>query len=489
MATTITRNKGFGCEFEVHRTRYSPNVFSISLWKRSAGYVYNLSTSLLWWSKFVKTFFPDWNIRFYYDHSLFVKNTRDTTYWTELVENLKKRKNVELWKYNCIWGNHGNTNCQEGCHTGTFGSLVRFHPYEDNTVSTVIVSNLELLLSPKIARLYYFWLNNPNYTYFILFNQEYKCGYDKTLCDKLNLQNTSMLLATTGIKKPFDWTGNILNSFQKYIKSLEKTTRTLLEKYPYGVDEILLTKIIKPKMDSENTYAIYLYWSENLSKLNYIKSFAKLNQTITEYVRSVFQKDEYKGDTDIQTLLDSSSPIYRGLGIIDSLYKTFPNVAIDTLRYIKNQIKPTEYELETLNDWNIEASKYYVQTFLKNDTNEPELYVPTSTSIFEPRLSELLLYFYLDTVIFAHLDFPGYKLKNKQELKFKESSLSEPRIQKEISRIKEWEIGTPEEIREKAIKHIEDSIKQEKEELERYRKIFFKNVKSTHLFTKNLYTY
>jgi hypothetical protein len=121
---SFERITDINCEFNVYRKRKVKNIISISLWKGSQGYIYNLSTSILWWARNTKNLFPNWNVRFYIDYSIYQKKFKDDVDWDEIIQQVKKHNNVELWLTFCSWGHDTKDKCEK-CHIKTFMSLMR----------------------------------------------------------------------------------------------------------------------------------------------------------------------------------------------------------------------------------------------------------------------------------------------------------------------------------------------------------------------------
>ena len=197
--------RDISCEFKVFRKRTSDHVISIAIWKKSIGYVLNLSTSILWWIQNMEVFFPNWNVRFYIDSSITTRKLKgDETPWNDIISNMKKHDNVEIWLGYCPWGeDHNNTDCNK-CHINTFNSLLRFHATVDKSVKIAVMKNVELLTSPKDARLIHDWVNNTDKKYYFICDPNYICKYTQEhpseLCIKSGLQDEIMILATFGTR-------------------------------------------------------------------------------------------------------------------------------------------------------------------------------------------------------------------------------------------------------------------------------------------------
>ena len=285
-----------GCDFNVYRNRLSKNVISLSLWKQSVKYVKSLVDSLLWWPRNLKILLPDFNIRIYIDNSIYQKlqdgqletvdyydlnnsqTDTDITQWEELIEQLKKHSNVEIWSYTCPFARQTHTKN----HKGTFGSMVRFHPFFDETVQTCIIRNIETLTSEwDVLNIKSFM--NSGKEYFSTTFPGYGCHY-KGLCERYGFFKDELtLLAWFGRQGSFPLPLSIWSSFVTKLMTKE------MSEYMYGIDEIFLTEtFLKGKMMTlDNTYI----------------SFVRNHSIMTRYY-SVF--DMLKDETDLAWLIFNS---------------------------------------------------------------------------------------------------------------------------------------------------------------------------------------
>jgi hypothetical protein len=476
------------CKFQVYRKRTSDHVISIALWKKSSGYVFNLSTSILWWLQNGELFFPGWNIRFYIDSSLINRKIDNDINWQSLIERMKLHQNVEIWEGYCPWGDplpDKQTDCQN-CHINTFNSLLRFHASTDPSVLISVIKNVELLTSPKESRLIHDWVRS-NKKYYISCDPNYICNYttedEKTLCNGLGLQNELMIIAAS-----FGTRGTILDKkstpepepeseynyfymVRKYINNQKLdypisstklddpilSSLRQLRQYIYGVDEIVLTKIVKPLMNDDNTYTIlrekFGQWLplENPHYKFFLKQFKPaidqvltgLNDKDKEMLNNLFSSvnlpdftyksgsNEYQITNLIKDIISSSIKIEDNM----------PDILVKILNIIKNNVmgelerkinsKEIQDQLET--NFNL-MQDYYFTRFLKNDSgkeNEKNFFFFKATNESE---AKILFILGLKTILFEILDWPGYCVKNKDGIKcYPVMNITEEQIKKRIA--------------------------------------------------------
>ena len=225
-------------------------MFTTSLWKSNTGYVFNLGNSLFWWANNLPQLFPNYNIRIYFDNSVFSGLSKDATEWYEIFEHILEYENIELWFYNCVGQ---NSNKCIGCHQGTFGSVVRFHAFDDPETEVVICHNLEYLTSPRDKERTELWLESgKQYHWYCFWTPKGQYG------NVLEHTTEPTVIATFSVRKQ---QGEKMGYFSV---ELEQKYRD----YPYGVDEYILTKLLKEKMTLENTFITdCMYDMEDIGEL------------------------------------------------------------------------------------------------------------------------------------------------------------------------------------------------------------------------------
>ena len=482
--------KDAGCEFRVHRKRKSSKVISISLWKSKPGYIFNLSNAVVWWARYAKVMYPGWNVRFYMDGSIYQKVEGDIKNWDLIVEQLQKWKNVELWFYYCKWGRAEPKKLCKLCHSNTFGSVIRFHAFQDPDVEVVISRNVELLSSPKIDRLVYYWLNNPDYQYHIAYNPSYTCAYSEILCEKLGLKNANMIPAgifgyrkNSKVPPPYP---DIFNVFHQYISE----NSALLKKFPYGVDEILLDKFFKPLMTPKNTYVTYrTVFEDFISQENecyrqvWIYMLEYLDELRQQYPqnKSIRESTALFNDDSLAGIIEKYPS--EGMLMFTMLEKYTPEYIHDLLRYVKTKISPTLEEEKMMEIWNKQLSEKCLKLFINNDPDfsfHPQENTERGCSLF--------FYFATKVVIFETIDFIGYSLKskeNKQKIPilpeipdtFPESEIEKnmkPTYNLKKGRTRDEAIAYLRKLAEKRRRIVEDDLN-----------IFFNNIKQKYLFVGN----
>ncbi len=459
LGSNFVKIEDFGCTFKVYRAKKSERVIAVSLWKHSLGYVYNLSTSLLKWTKLAKILFPEWNIRFYIDRSVLLplnklKNTvekdirdmiikrekeniflnaladrtvlseaqlqeellyikdeidkkvkatvdsADTTQWDTILEQLLKHNNVELWFYNCPWG--ANNDLCLGCHKNTFGSLVRFHATIDQDVTICIIRNLELLTSELDSDNVDKWLgtNTAFHTYHLL-DAGYTCNklfsyFD--LCSSNLPINSNILLASCGFRK--DTKEKLLFTYDM-IKAEIDNEKTALNTFKYGVDEVILTKIVKPQLHTDNFHMTLIYdiqyifdrilkWNTDaIDELS-----VKLNKIVLDWAKSRSIYTKVQVATTVKDLFRYGSkptdafenPVY-----VKELIKSLTDAILPDSKLLKS----LEVTLKTL--------------FLENKDIAIEMY----TMIKSGQATSTILYYFLSNYCPIDEVFPGMPFKDK----------------------------------------------------------------------------
>ena len=486
----MERVKDIGCEFNVYRKRSSKNVISISMWKGSPGYVYNLSTSILWWGRNAEILFPGWNVRFYVDFSVYQKKFENDVDWDEIIEQVKKHSNVELWLTFCAWGHNPEDECEK-CHIGTFMSMIRFHAMVDPTVEVAVMKNMELLTSPKDSRLIHDWLASGK-KYNIVYDPGYFCSYgNERLCEETKLTDTNMILATFGVRKG----SGVVNFFHMASQLILQSPE--LSKYSYGVDEAILTILLKPLLTEENTYISlrtrsnqWLPSNENYN--NVFSMFFYLINDINNYTPDELDvlREEYKymGDggiipgTNYQERLNNQI-----LVAIGNLSDKVPEAIVNIFKKAKEILGPKVDKNDVLVTFH-EMQAFYFEMFRRNvkieNSDDPD------TNFFararSPVEAELLVYLGLLSILFENIDWPGYAVKRKGGVIKKPvlQEISQQNISKKVESLKKQYKMTRRPMLEDDVmaKRAEDEMIRENERsMESYNKnmkIFTKNIKN-----------
>ena len=507
--------KDIDCSFRVFRKRATKNVITISLWKGNIGYVFNLSNTILWWGRNMETLYPGWNVRFYIDGSIF-RSMKEDIDWHMVIDQLKKRRNVEVWLYFCEWGHHDQESSCKRCHTGTFGSLLRFHAFEDPTVNIAVSRNVEMLSSPKLARIVHHWANLPVKQYHIIYNIEdgYSCGYgNPTMCADLQMTNTNVVVAWFGFKKTRNLPNPYPNLFSQ-IRRLINVHYQTLGKFPYGIDEIVLTRFFKPLMNHSNTYTtprqllnqIIPANSPNWNKvLEYIMDFLKmLPKILPKHKKQFFDKVTgglWYWDDYINYAPFKNSRIIVQVG---ELAQIMPDVIISLLRYVKKRIQPRPQEKRIMQYMETKMMRFYFTLFKNNvlqrgiDNTVPQynFFARAGT----PRKAELMFYMATKTVVFETIDFPGLLLKTKSfegkrpdfgsvDEKTVENILAnKKRRWKTDIRTKRRPMPSDDVIRERIRQELQRNISRKEQDYDKNRQIFLRNIKHAYLFSDRDYT-
>ena len=423
------------CLFNIKRTTSSRKVIAISIWKSSPAYVFNISEGMAWWAVNTKLLFPDWNVRFYIDKDI-TKYMKDDIDWDSLLESLSRFSHIELWFYNCESGKKDNK------HTGTFGSLVRFHALTDSSLDCRIFRNVEQLTSPKEARLIHQWvLSSKEYIVWFDIQNGYPCDYNnKKLCRDTGLEDKYMILATFGSKV----------TFPTYLKdSYKLCVKYDLLTYPYGVDEICLTLLLKRSLTIENTFLI---------------PRQRLNQIFPETYTEVYETiDENKSRNTINWEISRQQDIDKLYTIISLLKKRFNDIDIDLLQ-------------KEMND-------FYLNIFL----NDLELSNFLETVNDKEKGVSLVLRY----VIFENIDWPGGILKSKINNFFlKPEKMTLEQAEKDIIVGRKLTRRPPlsqEQLNEKALLDIERKYDEAMEKFNRNIGIFLNNIKNVYLSRDETY--
>lgn len=416
-----------GCTFHVYRKRKTPNIFTLTLWRKSLGYVFNLSTSLLWWANSFPILFPDWNVRIYFDNSVFSGLHGDRTDWIDLFAQLLKYKNIELWFYQCPWAFDTK---RIGSHKNTFGSLIRFHAFDDPDTEVIVSHNLEYLTSPKDRERTQEWLKSGKkyhlYTAHNLGLEMYSCVGNYYMCHKNGLYRNPSLMATFGLRKN---KGESTNIFSEGMLLINQKTR-LLYNFDYGVDEIILTLLLKPKITTENTFVSVI-----------LLEYKNLDSDLLNKLYKTFGRPFCK---------ENGIPVYSDFQFIEFLTVDI-DIAVKFVAYTKEKIVP---HIKSLILKNITKMKQELDPYLPHiEKAEKSLEMDFKKyikDVIEPKISKNILmcitgkskfnlytgvyqeifqtigisdnnldaYIYLYEILLDNLlyciDFPGSCIKNKE---------------------------------------------------------------------------
>lgn len=422
------------CEFKIIRKTTSRKVIAISIWKSNPTYIFNISQGMAWWAVNSRILFPGWNVRFYIDKDIRKHMKNDIEDWDVLITSLSRFNHIELWFYDCESGK------KDINHIGTFGSLVRFHALTDNTLDCRIFRNVEQLTSPKEARLIHQWvLSDKDYIIWFDIEAGYPCGYNnKNLCKKTGLENKYMILATFGSKI----------TFVDYLKDSYKVCiKYDLLNYPYGVDEICLTILLKKYLNMNNTFLI------PRQRLNQI-----FPSSYTDVYNIIADALEIQG---IPSVLNSEiskiKDIEKLYNIILKLRRNYNSDDIDTLQR--------------------EMNDYYLEIFL----NDLELDNFLEKIDDQNKAVSLVLKY----VIFENIDWPGGLLKNKTLKIFsKPERMTLTQAKNAIvmgrKRMKRPPLSE-EQLTIQAERDIENNYNKELENYNINKSIFLKNIRNIYL--------
>lgn len=377
--------ENYDCEFKIWRTRKASKIFTVSLWKASAGYVFNLSNSLLWWANNFPKLFPDWNIRIYYDKSIYSSlQGIDLTEWRELIDRLKKYNHIELWGYNCIWGKEAF----HKPHRGTFGSLVRFHAFDDPEIEVAVCHNLEYLTSPKDKERTLAWLDSgKKYHWYCFWNESGQYGVmirDK-IPDKLGLAATFAIHKERGTSEKI------------FFDSINLVKKLGLEKFPYGVDEVVLTSLVKPKMTRENTFISDMMY--NINQLNVLFPKNISTSIVLEFMEEKEYQKYIESVEDIQDEIDFSN-IYGFLS-------EEPTLGAEFIKFVKNDLRRRGAS------FNPEIVERFHNFLFNNLFREPKSIEGFFGKISKQYDKKDILLSILTTSIINCIDFPGFCVKDK----------------------------------------------------------------------------
>uniref|UniRef100_A0A6C0EK71 Uncharacterized protein n=1 Tax=viral metagenome TaxID=1070528 RepID=A0A6C0EK71_9ZZZZ len=482
---SVTTVKDIGCSFKVIRSTSSHKVITLSLWKSSPGYVFNLSNTILWWGRNARALFPGWNVRIYIDYSIF-HSVPDDIDWNVVYEQLSKHKNVEIWLYFCEWGHSKDSKCAR-CHDGTFGSVLRFHAFQDPDVDIAISRNVELLSSIKDARIVHDWSRSKR-KYHVIYDVGggYPCDYkNEEMCKELGMDGENMVLATFGMKKP-----NPYKDMFYLMRMIVMEYGKILRKYPYGTDEILLTTLYKIKMTGKNTY---------------ITPRARLNQLfplenphyehVAHLIFDFFREDKTPLTGEVRGMvklfgdyMDFSPYLVKQLPpLIGIVEDKVPDVAVALLKYLRKELRP-KINIRQAEKIRREMMQWSFELFRDNKLNkevhswdEPDYnFMDHAKSSHE---ADTMTYVAILTVIFELIDYPGITLKMKTydvPIMPKEREITEKEIQKAIELKKRTSVikKTDEQWRERIVGNLKRDYEREVENYNKNKKIFDRNLKN-----------
>lgn len=403
----MSEENNIGCSFEIFRHRKRDKIIAISVWKSSSNYVFNLSNTIVQWGTLADKLYPDWNVRFYIDNSIFnnIENDIVVVDWNDILNQLKKHKNIEIYKYFCDWGYDE----EKKGHKGTFGSLVRFHVLTDTEVSVSIIKNVELLSTPKDARLVHHFVQSDK-KYLTYFDPNYVCDYGKSpMCEIVKKYNYGMILATFGMKGECP----VKNLFHKIHKLIFKYPE--LNKFKYGVDEIILTYFIKPKMTVDNVYMVprdhfiplhglYEFASEIL-----VEFFEKL-PTFNEEQKILFINEIFSEDDDIEkpTIMKEDVNI-----LLRKLYRNYPDMFALAIQFLRKKIfswlRENRVSKKEIEEIRRRLLDHYLFAFIQNDEKMDD----PLNFVSDEREAYITLYCWIQSAIFEYIDWKGYVVKHK----------------------------------------------------------------------------
>lgn len=448
----------FGCQFAVYRTTTSKKVISVSLWKQSAGYVPALSYGLLWWSSNIKKLFPGYNIRIFLDSSVYKpfrgytsKDLKDLAEiekineyerkhgedsytdwapaypeekpqfgddvdWDKIVNSLYKNPNVELWLHNCSWGKLGKGKGKN--YTGTFGSLVRFQPLFDKNVDITIVRNLELLSSKYDAKTMKDWENSGRQYHLYMIQYQYGCFEDvvsnKTylrLCKDAGLNKRRMLLAGWFASKG-TWPHS---KFERMMSILNH----LRFDYSYGVDEVVLTKLIftdqkEPKMTMVNTNLTFLFTMQGIVQFfQYNKDFMDfMVQNIDKWRASCSHVDNaFWENLQEQIVRNIKTPGYSNLNMLFRIANDRSDLCWDMEEDCQRFFAKMSKNASRLPCYS--AINNIMSSYVKNVFFRSEDMINTINSFLNHTGSNMAYASIMQKSSFQTITFPGFAFKSK----------------------------------------------------------------------------
>lgn len=256
-------------------------VMSGSIFKKRGSYIFNLSSSIIWWWVYGQKIYPSYNIRIYIDADSIVKALPEEEQkydieWNDIFDRIKKEpRNIELWFFrDCTWGSDKPNDRH------SYGTILRFHPIEDTTVDISICRNIEWLGSPEDNRVLNNWINDQDSDFlYITESNNYKfrhqhpkqdriiCRYDtsdgQTICDKFDFDPDQhmVIAAMFGVKGTWK---NFFENSETFLKNKK------INGFVYGTDELLLLSAIKDpsfKRHNDDNYLTYINPNKRVTQL------------------------------------------------------------------------------------------------------------------------------------------------------------------------------------------------------------------------------
>lgn len=194
--------------------------------------------------------------------------------WKEVFRQIiTKHPEAEIWFYQCQWG-YRTTLVSDPIldrHLNTFGSMIRFHPFDDNDVDVILVRNIESLTSELDRGVVDRWLSSDK-TFCVYAFPEYICSkhdipiYNET-CK--GFEEEIMILAVINYNKKSknNRFQNCIN-YDFIIDFIRKSKNTYVRTYVYGIDEVVLTKCVKPYLINNPDDFEIIYLTQSYDYLN-----------------------------------------------------------------------------------------------------------------------------------------------------------------------------------------------------------------------------
>jgi hypothetical protein len=385
------------CTFHVYRKSKRDKIFTTTLWRKSVGYVFNLSNSLLWWARKFPELFQDWNIRVYFDSYVFKGVHGDPTDWIGVFNNILRysNDNVELWFYQC-----------EFPHKNTFGSLVRFHAFDDPTTKVVVSHNLEFLTSPKDRERINLWLESgKKYHMYTSVNHSYiyGCVSYPIVCEANGLYGIPSLMATFGMAKR---DGEVVGIF-RYGLEIARQKKRKLRDFPYGVDEIVLTDKLRGDIDHSNTFVSNIILEYDYIPLFINKWMVKIASELGMFTPDILRRFGTGHGRWYYLSYILSKDIDKGVEYI-----------IKGKKWIERECELKNVDLQKICDLIEEKMQEYLIIAFKGRSvvMTADIYIQIERAInIRSNVSNYLLFAYhmFKTNLFYCIDFPGSCIKKK----------------------------------------------------------------------------
>lgn len=204
----------------------------------------------------------------------------DPTDWIGLFNNVLRypNDNIELWFYQC-----------EFPHKNTFGSLVRFHAFDDPMTKVVVSHNLEFLTSPKDRERINLWLESgKKYHMYTSVNKNfiYGCVSSPRICNANGLFQIPSVMATFGISKRHD---EVVDIF-RYGLEIAKQKKNKLKDFPYGVDEIVLTSKLRGDIEHSNTFVSNIILEYDYIPISISKCMVKIASELGIFTPAILRR-------------------------------------------------------------------------------------------------------------------------------------------------------------------------------------------------------